>query len=132
MWNMTEKTRVLYNADCPVCRFEIDHYAAYSAAKALPIGFDDLNSDALHEWGISADDATRRLHVLKDGALYSGIPAFIVLWQDMPRYRPLARLVSLPGVNWLAVQVYDRILAPLLYRWNLRRMKKGAETSTQM
>mmetsp|Transcript_27394 Transcript_27394/g.50335 ORF Transcript_27394/g.50335 Transcript_27394/m.50335 type:complete len:130 (+) Transcript_27394:1943-2332(+) len=128
---MTEDTRVLYNADCPVCRFEIDHYAAYSAARALPIGFDDLNSDALKTWGVTADAATRRLHVLKDGTLYSGIPAFIVLWQGMPRYRVLARVVSLPGVNWLAVKVYDHVLAPLLYGWHLRRQRRVSGTSAQ-
>jgi predicted DCC family thiol-disulfide oxidoreductase YuxK len=128
---MTENTRVLYNADCPVCRAEIDHYAAYSAKNALPIRFDDLNSDALKAWGLSTDAATRRLHVLKNGTLYSGIPAFVALWQDMPRYRKLARVVALPGVHWLAVQTYDHILAPLLYRWHLRRQKRVAETSTQ-
>jgi predicted DCC family thiol-disulfide oxidoreductase YuxK len=129
---MTDDTRVLYNAQCPVCRAEIDHYAAYSATNALQIRFDDLNSDALAPWGLSADAATRRLHVLKHGALYSGIPAFIVLWQDMPRYRWLARLVSTPGIHWIAVQVYDRVLAPVLYRWHIRRTRRAAETSTSM
>ncbi|MEO1365094.1 MAG: DUF393 domain-containing protein, partial [Pseudomonadota bacterium] len=91
---MSNETRVLYNADCPVCNFEITHYADYSAREGLPIRFDDLNSDALAQWNLDADTAARRLYVLKDGALHSGIPAFVLLWQEMPRYRWLARLVS--------------------------------------
>lgn len=119
---MSDETRVLYNADCPVCSFEIDHYAAYSARRDLPIRFEDLNRDELADWGLTRDAAARRLYVLKGDQIYSGIPAFIVLWQDMPRYRWLARLVSLPGVNWVANATYDHVLAPLIYRWHLRRV----------
>ncbi len=125
---MTDDTRVLYNGDCPVCSAEIGHYASYSGRKGLPIRFEDLNRDDLEDWGLSRDDAARRLYVLKDGQIHSGIPAFIVLWRDMPRYRWLARVVSVPGIHLLACLVYDHFLAPLIYRWHLRRV--GA-TSTQ-
>ncbi len=125
---MSDETRVLYNAECPVCNFEITHYADYSAKKGLPIRFDDLNSEALADWNLDADTAARRLYVLKDGALHSGIPAFILLWRDMPRYRWLARLVALPGVHRLACLAYDHVLAPVIYRWHLRR--KARVTST--
>lgn len=124
---MTENTRVLYNADCPVCSFEINHYAAYSERNGLPIRFEDLNRDALDAWGLTPDEAARRLYVMKDGQMFSGIPAFKVLWQDMPRYRWLARLIALPGLNRLACMTYDYVLAPLIYRWHLRRV--GATSS---
>ena len=127
---MSNKTRVLYNAECPVCNFEISHYADYSAKSGLPIRFDDLNSAALADWNIDADTAARRLHVVKDGVVYAGIPAFIVLWQDMPRYRWLARIVSLPGVHRLCAWGYDWILAPLIYRWHLRRKARATSTAS--
>ena len=117
----TPDTRVLYNADCPVCSFEINHYAAYAEKQALPLGFEDLNVDDLSDWGLTRDQAARRLYVLKDGALSSGIPAFLVLWQDMPRYRWLARIVGVPGIKQIACVLYDYVLAPLIYRWHLRR-----------
>ncbi len=126
--NITDDdTSVLYNADCPVCRFEIDHYASYSRDNDLPIRFDDLNGDELETWGVSADDAAKRLHVRKNGQIYSGIPAFILLWQDMPRYHRLARVVSWPLVQPLAVVVYDWVLAPVLYRWHLARTRRAAK-----
>ncbi|WP_299674132.1 thiol-disulfide oxidoreductase DCC family protein [uncultured Roseobacter sp.] len=121
------KTDVLYNAECPVCSREIDHYARLTEAQALPLSYDDLNdAPTLARWGVTADDAARRLHVRRNGALYVGVPAFIVLWQSLPRYRWLARLVSLPGLYRLAHWIYEGVLAPLLYRSHLRRQAKRA------
>lgn len=122
---MSQETKVLYNAQCPVCNFEISHYADYCAKRSLPIRFDDLNSDALAAWGLDADTAARRLYVAKDGQLLSGIPAFIVLWRDMPRYRFLASIVALPGIYWLSCMAYDRVLAPAIYRWHIRRKARA-------
>lgn len=120
------KTSVLYNADCPVCNFEIRHYARYAGANRLPIRFDDLNTDACAQWGLDADTAARRLYVLHEGAMTSGIAAFLVLWAQMPRYRILARLVGLPGIRQIAELGYDHVLAPAIYRWHLYRLRKRA------
>ncbi len=118
------KTSVLYNATCPVCNFEIQHYARYAGAQGLPIRFDDLNSNAREAWGLDADTAARRLYVLHDGALTSGIPAFLVLWAQMPKYRWLARVVGFPGIKQIACVAYDHVLAPVIYRWHLRRLRQ--------
>ncbi|MFT6074731.1 MAG: putative DCC family thiol-disulfide oxidoreductase YuxK [Yoonia sp.] len=117
-------TSVLYNASCPVCNFEIRHYAQYADSNGLPIRFDDLNSDARVHWGLDADTAARRLYVLREGKLTSGIPAFLVLWAQMPRYRWLAWTVGLPGIRQIASAFYDYVLAPVIYRWHLRRLRK--------
>lgn len=117
-------TSVLFNANCPVCNFEISHYARYCRDTGLPIRFDDLNSDALVEWGIDPDTAARRLYVLHEGRLTSGIPAFLVLWAQMPRYRWLARIVGLPRVRQIASAGYDFVLAPVIYRWHLQRLRR--------
>lgn len=119
---MSDKTEVLYNGSCPICSREIDHYAAISDREALRIRYDDLGDRRmLDAWGITKDDAARRLHVRKDGQIYGGIPAFVVLWREIPRYRWLARVVNTPGVHRVACVVYDYILAPLLYQLHLRR-----------
>ena len=118
------RTSVLYNATCPVCNFEIQHYARYAGANGLPIRFDDLNSDSREAWGLDADSAARRLYVLHEGTLTSGIPAFLVLWAQMPRYRWLGRVVGLPGIRQVASAAYDHVMAPLIYRWHLRRLRR--------
>lgn len=121
--NHRDKTTVLYNAACPVCRREIDHYAKITAETSLPIAYEDLNAcEALGQWNMDADTAARRLHVRKNGVVLSGIPAFITLWQEIPRYRWLARAVSLPGIYRVATWLYDGVLAPALYAWHRRRI----------
>ena len=119
-------TKVLFNDQCPVCSFEINHYAAYAREKGLPIQFDDLNGPDRAAWGIDEDTAARRLYVEHEGELLSGIPAFIVLWQQMPRYHWLARIVALPGIKQIAAATYDYALAPAIYRWHLRRKARAA------
>ncbi|HKK97045.1 MAG TPA: DUF393 domain-containing protein [Marivita sp.] len=123
------QTKVLFNDDCPVCSFEINHYAEYARKTGLPIQFDDLNGPERAAWGLDEDTAARRLYVLHNGELTSGIPAFLVLWREMPRYRLLGKVVGLPGIKQIAAFVYDRALAPLIYRWHLRRKAKRATQS---
>lgn len=124
---MDTKTHVLYNGECPVCSFEIGHYKSYAQKRALPLDFEDLNQGDLSHWGLTEDQAAQRLFVRKGDEILSGIPAFIVLWEDMPRYRWLAWLVKRPGVYWLANGLYDHVLAPTIYRWHCNR-KLRAET----
>ncbi|WP_187432106.1 hypothetical protein ROLI_030770 [Roseobacter fucihabitans] len=118
---------VLYNADCPVCRREIDHYARISKAHSLPVRFDNLNDpDVLREWRIDKEQAAKRLHLRKGDQVFNGVPAFIALWDSLPRYRWLGKLVKLPGIHRLAVWTYDLILAPLLYWRHQKRVATSA------
>ena len=118
---MEAKTRVLYNETCPVCRFEIDHYRSYARQNVLPIAFDRACADDLTVWGLTEDEAVRRLHVIQNGEILTGVPAFIALWQDMQRYRWLARVVAIPPIRVCASLVYDHLLAPALYAWHRKR-----------
>ncbi|NBE07959.1 thiol-disulfide oxidoreductase DCC family protein [Paragemmobacter ruber] len=121
---MAEETRILYNDTCPVCRFEIDHYRKTATRDALPLRFDRLDQAAAY--GLTPDQAARRLHVLKDGELLSGLAAFRAIWAGLPRWRWLARLTGLPLIRPALTFVYDRIAAPLLYRAHLRRQSNRA------
>ena len=120
------QTAVLYNSQCPVCAVEIAQYARYATEAGLPIRFDDLNVDAWDQWGLDYDTAARRLYVQHDGMLVSGVPAFLVLWEQMPRYRLLGQIVKLPGIRQIAVAAYDHVFAPALYRAHLLRLRKQA------
>ena len=123
---MTDDVEVLYNADCPVCRFEINRYQDQSRRHACAITFDDLNDDqALSRWGLSEDAAARRLYLRQGERLLSGVPAFIALWRSLPGYGWLARLVSLPGIYHLGCWAYDRVVAPVIYKRHLRRREKS-------
>lgn len=118
---------VLYNHACPICRAEITHYARHAEAEGLAIGFRDLNACDLADWGLTPEAAAQRLHLRADGQVLAGVPAFVALWSRMPRYRWLARLIGLPGIRVAAGLIYDRLLAPALYRAHLRRSRnKGS------
>ena len=114
---------MLYNDTCPVCSFEIDAYRRRATMEGLPLQFETLDQAAL--WGISPEQAARRLHVLQNGEILSGVPAFRALWGQMPHLQWLARLTGRPVINAAAVTLYDQILAPVLYWMHVRRQKRG-------
>lgn len=121
-----DDTRILYNDTCPLCRFEIDHYRTAATRDGAPLRFDRLQ-DAAH-WGLTEDQAARRLHVLRDGQLLSGLEAFRAIWSTLPRWRWLARVTGWPVVRPAVTVLYDRIAAPLLYRAHLRRQAKARKS----
>ena len=86
--------------------------------------FDDLNQIDPTLYGVTRMDAAKRLHVLHDGSVLSGVPAFVVIWQQLPRYQLLAKIVRLPIVYFLSNLVYDFVLAPILYNAHLRRQRR--------
>jgi predicted DCC family thiol-disulfide oxidoreductase YuxK len=114
--------RVLYNDACPICRAEIRHYRARAEAISAPVRFDDLNATDLDGWDMTPDQAKRRLHaMLPDGRIVSGVAAFALIWERLPGYRWLARVVRVPGLHGLAAFGYNRIAAPWLYARQKRR-----------
>lgn len=118
-------TEVLYNGDCPICSREIASYARYAEGSALPLRFEALQDSDLARWGVDAEAAAKRLHVLKDGTVHDGLEAFQVLWAEMPRFAWLARLTRAPVIRPVARRIYDHILAPLLYWMHCRRTRRG-------
>ena len=127
-WNSTKppaprdsqsQTEVLYNAECPVCNFEISHYADHARDKGLAIR-DDLNRRSAT--GLMRTPPRAALCAAGD-RLVSGIDGFLLLWAEMPKYRWLGRIVAVPGILHLARFGYDYVLAPSIYRWHRWRTR---------
>jgi predicted DCC family thiol-disulfide oxidoreductase YuxK len=117
------EVHILYNGACPVCRAEIHHYRKASDKAGAAMRFEDFNTVDLETWRMTEDQAARRLHArLPDGRIVSGVEAFALIWERLPRSRWLARLVRLPLINPVAEMAYNRIAAPVLYRRHNRRM----------
>ncbi len=118
--------RILYNARCPICRAEIEHYQARARAQDLPLVFKDLHLADLDKWRLSPDAAKRRLHAMTPaGEVLSGIAAFAAIWDHLPRLRWLARAVRAPVIGPMVRLGYDHAAAPILYRLHLRRERLG-------
>ena len=101
-------------------------YAGRVRASGGALKFADLNETDLASFGLTSDQAARRLFVVQDGALLSGVDAFVVLWRETPGFAWLARLVALPGVRQVAGIVYEGVLAPILFSMHKKRQSRSA------
>ena len=122
------KATVLYNDKCPVCSFEIEHYKRLCSKRGLDLDFEKISTagPVLTASRLTVEDAKKRLHlVTSDGRLVVGVEAFLALWAEMPGYRVLGRVVSIPVIHHLASLLYDRAVAPTLF-W-LDRRRKGQQ-----
>ena len=120
-------TRILFNEDCPICNAEICHYQKYAEANDIELYFDQLGKADLSVYGVNKDQAAKRLHVISDGKILHGLPAFRAVWTLMPRYKLLAIATNIPVIREIATFTYDKILAPILYKSHLRRQAKKAK-----
>lgn len=121
---------VFYDGDCPLCRAEIAHYRGCAGAERL--AFVDVGrsqpAPALAP-GLTREAATRRFHIQTgDGRLVSGAEAFARVWQTLPRWRWLGRLLDLRIVGARPVLALAEMayrlslpLRPRLARWAARR-----------
>jgi predicted DCC family thiol-disulfide oxidoreductase YuxK len=121
--------RILYNDTCPVCRREVKHYGRHAAKKGVPLRLDPLRNAA--DFGLTDDQAARALHVMVDGQVLRGLPAFQAVWDRLPGYGWLATVTRLPVIRPAAALAYDRVLAPLIYRWHLARLSRSGSPATQ-
>ena len=122
-FNSKLSTTVLFNGDCEICSKEICVYQSYGASEGLPIDFKDINYTDLNPFGLTRDETARQLHVLKNSELFVGVEAFVILWNEMPKYRFLAKIFSLPGVGKVAQFVYYHIISRYLYKRDVKRLK---------
>lgn len=122
-----ENKIILYNDACPVCSLEIEHYRSMSAKYNAPLFFEKISDQGfvLSESQLTVDDAKRKLHVRSDdGTLYVGVDAFLAIWETLPFYRQLGRIVAIPGIYQIAQFLYGYVLAPMLFKWDQRRSDK--------
>ena len=121
--NKNLSTTVLFNGDCEICSKEICVYQNYGASKRLPIDFKDINNTDLNPFGLTRDETARQLHVVKNSELFVGVKAFIILWNEMPKYRFLAKIFSLPGAEKIAQFFYYHVISRYLYKRDMKRLK---------
>ena len=119
----SDRPLVFYDGSCPLCRREIAHYRRQDRAGAL--GWVDITRDreSLETYELTLEQAMARLHVLDaQGRWQIGAWGFAAIWERIPRYRWLARLVR--GLHLLPL--LDAGYRPFA-RWRLRR-RCGADS----
>ena len=113
--------KVYFNNSCKICKTEID---LYKKEKIDEIDWVDITNNELAEKETSKDSKQllRRLHVKKDGKIFSGAEAFLLVWKNIPKYKFLYSIFRLPIIFQLFSLVYE-IIAFFLYLKNKKQIK---------
>tara|TARA_B100000214_G_scaffold323624_1_gene260166 strand:+ start:302 stop:649 length:348 start_codon:yes stop_codon:yes gene_type:complete len=113
--------KIFFNNSCSICRSEINVYKKQDIRKLEWIDITD-NKNAEIDTQKTAKDLLRRLHVKTDGKVYSGAKAFIILWNSMPKFKLLGKILSLPILYHLFSLSYE-VVAFFLYLKNRKQLK---------
>lgn len=98
--NMSKDTKeklitVLYDGECPYCHHEIKWYQFLDKRKKISWVDITKNKDYLNKENIKYDDAESELHVIdSNGQRHIGVSGFFQIWEKLPGYSVLARLLS--------------------------------------
>ena len=91
---------VFFDGGCPLCRREIAHYRRIGTGQRLCWVDAVSEPEALKTHGLSLEEAMAELHVLDgNGCWQRGIDAFLVIWQQLPAYRWLAKIITTLGLR---------------------------------
>ena len=113
--------KVYYNESCSICRAEINHYKKQNIEE---IDWVDITNNDVAKKETLKDDKTllRRLHVKKDGKIFSGAKAFLLIWKNIPKYKFLYLILRLPLIFQIFSITYE-VVAFLLYLKNKKQIK---------
>ncbi|MEM8798771.1 MAG: DUF393 domain-containing protein [Pseudomonadota bacterium] len=128
-----------YNGACPVCSSEMKRYMADDAEAGGRLAWTDVSSDEnvalLDELGITQDMAYRYLYVRdENGTLLRGVDAFAAIWERLPQWRFMAKIIRLPVVYQISCWGYDHVVSRTIYEWNrwrIRRAERRAAGASQ-
>ena len=113
--------KVYFNNSCKICKAEID---LYKKEKIDQINWIDITNNEEAEKDTNKNDKQllRRLHVKKDGKIFSGASAFLLVWKNIPKYKFLYLLLRLPIIFQIFSLIYE-IVAFFLYVKNKKQLK---------
>ena len=113
--------KVYFNNSCKICKAEID---IYKKEKINQINWIDITDNNIAKLETKKDykQLLRRLHVEKDGQIFSGAKAFLLVWKNIPKYRVLYSIFSLPIIFQIFSLIYE-IIAFFLFLKNRKQLK---------
>ena len=113
--------KVYFNNSCNICRAEIN---LYKKERIEGIDWVDIthNKKAQEETKKEDKYLLRRLHVKKDGKVYEGAEAFLLIWNKIPKYRLLFKVLSLP-IIFNIFSIFYEIVAFFLYLKNKKQLR---------
>ncbi|WP_306144106.1 thiol-disulfide oxidoreductase DCC family protein [Roseibium sp. MMSF_3412] len=90
---------VYYDGKCGLCSREIGYYKRLTPKTSIVWNDIATHPELLQGTGMSQSDALLYLRVRDDdGAIQTGLDAFLVIWRQFRGWRLLAMLATLPGI----------------------------------
>lgn len=93
------KAQVFLDGVCQVCSWEARFVRRHDSERRIE--FIDISAPDFSPaaWNVDPREVHKYLHIRNaDGQTLKGLPAFILMWSMLPKYRWVARLVSQPGI----------------------------------
>ena len=113
--------KVFFNNSCSICRLEINHYKKIPNSNLEWIDITN-NDDALKLTSKSQKELLRRLHVIHNGEVVGGAKAFLIIWSKIPKYKFLAKVLSIKPLFILFHYTYE-FIAYFLFLKNRNQLK---------
>lgn len=113
--------KVFFNNSCSICRYEIKHYKKVSDSSLEWVDITN-NEEALSLTSKSRKELLRRLHVIDNGKVIGGARAFIIIWDKIPKYRILSKVLGSKIFFYFFHYAYE-IIAFLLFLKNKKMLK---------
>ena len=109
---------VFYDGKCGLCRREIEHYKRIASEGVFEWVDITIDASATQKLGICYADGLKLLHAQDShGKLHIGVDAFLLIWQQIPRWRIVATIISLPIIRPVANIAYRAFAA-----WRFSRL----------
>ena len=99
--------KVYYDGICGYCSKEINYYK--TIAPPMQFTWLDVANDpnAMINYNISQSEALLFLHAFDEtDKIYVGSEAFALIWKNLPRWKVLGHIISLPVVSWVTKYAY--------------------------
>ena len=100
---------VLFNEECGICNFEINHYKKRSKLK-----FQDCSQ--------LGDKYLKQLHIrFSDNSELVGIDAFIYVWNHTSGFQFVSKIINVPIVYTISKIAYKVVAILLFYRFKIKK-----------
>ena len=116
------KNKVFFNNSCNICRAEINHYKKYSNENIDLVDITN-NKEAQQITSRSYKQLLRRMHIIQKGKLIQGAEVFLIIWQNIPKYKFLYKIFNNKPMFFL-LEIFYEIAAYFLFLKNKHLLKK--------
>ena len=121
--------KVYFDGVCGHCSKEITYYKTIAPESVFQWIDVAANPSAMNDYKITQATALLYLHAIdEDGRIYVGSDAFAIIWKNLPKWRLLGQMISLPIIRNLTKVIYTAFAK---YRFKNNKHCQLASTELQ-